>query len=54
METKIQKEPRLKKTINSRLTKEEYKAVKKICKEQKITISWLIRSSLQKLLESNN
>lgn len=53
MVAKIQKEARHTKIVTTRLTKEEFKTFKKLCKNQKITISWLIRSSLYERLKNN-
>lgn len=53
MVAKIQKEARRTKIVTTRLTKAEFKTFKKLCKNQKITISWLMRSSLFETLNKN-
>lgn len=53
MQTKIRKEARRNKIVTTRLTKDEFKLFKKLCKAHKITGSWLIRFSIEETLKSN-
>jgi len=52
MKEKIEKEARRIKVVTTRLTKDELKVLKKLCKIQKITISRIIRYSLEKTMNS--
>lgn len=49
----IKKDSVRKVIVATRLTREEYKMYKKLCKEKKITFSRLLRYALEKTITSN-
>jgi len=53
MKAKIEKDAVRNKVVTTRLTKDELKVLKNLCKIQKITISRLIRYSLEKTMNNN-
>jgi len=53
MKQKIQKDEGRNLVVATRLTRQEHKILKKLCKENKITFARLVRYSLEQTLNNN-